>query len=82
MMRRRDPVRERSKTVSWARGIGKVNNAPQAIADIKYQGAEQIAAETERLTRLSAPIKSRVANTFMNAASPGIIRNDDAQRLL
>jgi len=53
--------------------IGKVNNAPQAIADIKYQGAEQIASETERLTRLSAPIKSLVANVFMNAASPGII---------
>jgi 5-methyltetrahydropteroyltriglutamate--homocysteine methyltransferase len=53
--------------------IGKVNNAPQAIADIKYQGAEHIAAETERLKRLSAPIKSRVTDIFMNAASPGII---------
>jgi 5-methyltetrahydropteroyltriglutamate--homocysteine methyltransferase len=53
--------------------IGKVNNAPQAIADIKYQGAEHIAAETERLTRLAAPVKSRVTNIFMNAASPGII---------
>ena len=53
--------------------IGKVNNAPQAIADIQYQGAEYIAAETERLARLSAPIKPRVADVFMNAASPGII---------
>lgn len=53
--------------------IGKVNNAPQAIADIMYQGAEHIAAETERLTRLAAPVKSRVTNIFMNAASPGII---------
>ena len=53
--------------------IGKVNNAPQAIADIKYQGAEHIAAETERLARLSGPIAPRVANIFMNAASPGII---------
>ena len=53
--------------------IGKVNNAPQAIADIKYQGAEHIAAETERLARLSRPIAPRVANIFMNAASPGII---------
>src|SRR5271154_38971 len=50
--------------------IGKVNNAPQAIADIEYQGAEYIAAETERL---AAPIKSRVVDIFMNAASPGII---------
>jgi 5-methyltetrahydropteroyltriglutamate--homocysteine methyltransferase len=53
--------------------IGKVNNAPQAIADIKYQGAQRIAAETERLARLVAPIRSRVADVFMNAASPGII---------
>ena len=53
--------------------IGKVNNAPQAIADIQYQGAEYIAAETERLARLAAPIKSSVADVFMNAASPGII---------
>src|ERR1700722_1163902 len=52
--------------------IGKVNNAPQAIADIKYQGAEHIAAETEWLARLVAPMKSRVADVFMNAASPGI----------
>jgi 5-methyltetrahydropteroyltriglutamate--homocysteine methyltransferase len=53
--------------------IGKVNNAPQAIAVIQYQGAEYIAAETERLARLAAPIKSSVADVFMNAASPGII---------
>jgi 5-methyltetrahydropteroyltriglutamate--homocysteine methyltransferase len=53
--------------------IGKVNNAPQAIADIKYQGAEHIAAETERLSRLGASFRPRVADMFMNAASPGII---------
>ena len=53
--------------------IGKVNNAPQAIADIQYQGAEYIAAETERLARLAARIKPSVADVFMNAASPGII---------
>jgi 5-methyltetrahydropteroyltriglutamate--homocysteine methyltransferase len=50
-----------------------VNNAPQAIADIKYRGTAVIDAETERLTRLGAPLKSRVHETFMNAASPGII---------
>jgi 5-methyltetrahydropteroyltriglutamate--homocysteine methyltransferase len=55
------------------RRIGRVNNAPQAVADIRYQGAELIATETERLKRLSAPIKSRVAGIFMNAAAPGII---------
>ena len=45
----------------------------KAVADIRYQGAELIATETERLKRLSAPIKSRVAGIFMNAAAPGII---------
>ena len=55
------------------RRIGRVNNAPQAVADIRYQGAELIATETERLKRLSTPIKSRVAGIFMNAAAPGII---------
>jgi 5-methyltetrahydropteroyltriglutamate--homocysteine methyltransferase len=53
--------------------IGKVNNAPQAIADIKYQGAGYIAAEVARLMRLAAPLRPGVANIFMNAASPGII---------
>src|ERR1700733_4363661 len=45
--------------------IGKVNNAPQAIADVKYQGANLIAAETERLKRLAEPIRSRATDIFM-----------------
>ena len=53
--------------------MGKVHNAPQAIADVKYQGAELIAAETERLTRLAEAVKPKIAETFMNAPSPGII---------
>jgi 5-methyltetrahydropteroyltriglutamate--homocysteine methyltransferase len=53
--------------------IGKISNAPQAIADIEYQGTEHIAGEIERLAKMAAPIRPRVANIFMNAASPGII---------
>ena len=53
--------------------IGKVSNAPQAIADIKYQGTEHIAGEIERLVKMAAPVRPRVANIFMNSASPGII---------
>jgi 5-methyltetrahydropteroyltriglutamate--homocysteine methyltransferase len=53
--------------------MGKVSNAPQAIAEVKYQGQEVIKEETERLTRLAAAVKGRVTETFMNAASPGII---------
>ena len=53
--------------------MAKISNAPQAIADVKYQGQQIIKEETERLTRLGAAVKGKVAETFMNAASPGII---------
>ena len=53
--------------------VGKVFGAPQAVADIKYRGTDLINSEIERYQRLSAPVKSEVAEFFMNAASPGII---------
>lgn len=53
--------------------LAKMSNAPQAIADVKYQGQQIIAEETERLTRLGAAVKGKAVETFMNAASPGII---------
>ncbi len=53
--------------------MGKVSNAPQAIAEVKYEGQKIIADETERLTRLGAAVKGKVVETYMNAASPGII---------
>jgi 5-methyltetrahydropteroyltriglutamate--homocysteine methyltransferase len=53
--------------------MAKISNAPQAIADVRYQGQQLIKEETERLTRLAAPLKSKFSETFMNAASPGII---------
>jgi len=62
--------------------MGKVSNAPQAIADIKYQGTDHIAGEIERLAKMAAPIRPRVAKIFMNAASPGIIATTMLQRVL
>src|SRR6516164_3937952 len=53
--------------------ISKVFDAPQATADIKYQDTARINAEIERLTRLSAAVKPRVTEFFMNAPSPGIV---------
>lgn len=51
----------------------KVFDAPQAVADIKYQDTKAITAEIDRMKRLSAAVKSDVAEFFMNAPSPGII---------
>ncbi len=51
----------------------KISNAPQAIAEIEYTGQALVAEETARLNRLAAPLKGKYAETFMNAASPGII---------
>src|SRR6202047_1172857 len=53
--------------------ISKVFDAPEAIADIKYRDTGLINAEIERLTRLSAAVKPRVTEFFMNAPSPGIV---------
>src|SRR6516165_5984828 len=53
--------------------ISKVFDAPEAIADVKYRDTGLINAEIERLTRLSAAVKPRVTEFFMNAPSPGIV---------
>ena len=53
--------------------ISKVFDAPEAIADIKYRDTALINAEIERLKRLSAAVKPRVTEFFMNAPSPGIV---------
>jgi 5-methyltetrahydropteroyltriglutamate--homocysteine methyltransferase len=53
--------------------ISKVFDAPEAIADIKYRDTALINTEIARLTRLSAAVKPRVTEFFMNAPSPGIV---------
>jgi 5-methyltetrahydropteroyltriglutamate--homocysteine methyltransferase len=52
---------------------GKVFDAPEAVAEIKYKDRSAIDTEIERLKRLSAGAKSRVTEFFMNAPSPGIV---------
>lgn len=51
----------------------KVFDAPQAVADIKYQDTKAITVEVERMKRLSAAVKGDVVEFFMNAPSPGIV---------
>jgi 5-methyltetrahydropteroyltriglutamate--homocysteine methyltransferase len=52
---------------------GKVFDAPEAVADIKYRDTGAIEAEIARFKRLSAKLKAPAVEYFMNAPSPGII---------
>ena len=51
----------------------KVFDAPQAVGPLKYRDTAAIDGEIARYQRLSAPMKSRFSELFMNAPSPGII---------
>ena len=51
----------------------KVFDAPKAIAEVQYIDSAAIKAEIERFKRLSAAVKPKVSEFFMNAPSPGII---------
>jgi 5-methyltetrahydropteroyltriglutamate--homocysteine methyltransferase len=51
----------------------KVFDAPQAVGELKYRDTAAIDAEIARCKKLSAPMKSRFSELFMNAPSPGIV---------
>ena len=46
-------------------------NAPQAIAEIRYQDTGAIEREIERLKRLAGVVQPRFAECFMTEPSPG-----------
>ena len=52
---------------------GKVFDAPEAVADIKYRDTRAIDGEIARFKRLSVDLKAPAVEYFMNAPSPGII---------
>lgn len=52
---------------------GKVFNAPQAIAEIRYLGTDAIDGEIARLKRRAADVQPTSTGLFMNAPSPGIV---------
>jgi 5-methyltetrahydropteroyltriglutamate--homocysteine methyltransferase len=52
---------------------GKVFDAPQAIAELKYHGGDALDAEIDRFKRVARPMGSRFRELFMNAPSPGIV---------
>lgn len=51
----------------------KINNAPQAIAAVRYNDLSEAAAECDAFLRLSEMARENYAERFMTAASPGII---------
>jgi 5-methyltetrahydropteroyltriglutamate--homocysteine methyltransferase len=51
---------------------GRVFDAPEAIGDVRYQGAALLQKEIDRIKRQSGNA-AHVSNWFMNAPSPGII---------
>ena len=52
---------------------GKVFDAPQAVAELKYHGGDALDAEIDRFKRVARPMGSRFRELFMNAPSPGIV---------
>jgi 5-methyltetrahydropteroyltriglutamate--homocysteine methyltransferase len=51
----------------------KIQNAPQAVSDVRYQDTSPIKDEIARVKRQVAAAGSPFAETFMTAPSPGIV---------
>jgi 5-methyltetrahydropteroyltriglutamate--homocysteine methyltransferase len=55
------------------RHAAKISNAPQAIAEVAYASADEAARECDDFLRACAEAPGRFTETFMTAASPGVI---------
>ena len=51
----------------------KISNAPQAVAEVRYLGTEDLEDEIARFKRCASAPKAAFAETFMTAPSPGIV---------
>jgi 5-methyltetrahydropteroyltriglutamate--homocysteine methyltransferase len=77
---RRPPARDMvdfpdyAAMLEWRRrAAGRINNAPQAVADVEYADLSEAAAECELLRRCAEALPRPFTECFMTAASPGII---------
>jgi 5-methyltetrahydropteroyltriglutamate--homocysteine methyltransferase len=77
---RRPPAREMAEFPDYAamlelrrRGGARINNAPQAMADIQYTDLSAAAKECDLFLRVTKTLPRPFAESFMTAASPGII---------
>src|SRR3974390_1869499 len=51
---------------------GKVFDAPQAVAELKYHGGDALDAEIDRFKRIARPMGSRLRAVFLTATSPAV----------
>ncbi len=77
---RRPPAREMTDFPDYAamlewrrRGGARINNAPQAIADVRYTDLSEAAKECDLFLRAMKSLPRPFTEGFMTAASPGII---------
>jgi 5-methyltetrahydropteroyltriglutamate--homocysteine methyltransferase len=77
---RRPPAREMAEFPDYAamlefrrRGGARINNAPQAMADVQYTGLDEAAKECDLFLRVAKTLPQPFSESFMTAASPGII---------
>jgi 5-methyltetrahydropteroyltriglutamate--homocysteine methyltransferase len=77
---RRPPAREMIDFPDYAamlefrrRAGARINNAPQAVADVQYTDLGEAAKECDLFLRSTKALPQRFTETFMTAASPGII---------
>ena len=54
-------------------GAARINDAPQAVAEVAYTDLGEATAECEMFQRCAAAERDRFAEPFMTAASPGVI---------
>ena len=77
---RRPPAREMADFPDYAamlefrrRAGARINNAPQAVADVQYGNLSEAAKECDLFLRSLKALPRPFAESFMTAASPGII---------
>jgi 5-methyltetrahydropteroyltriglutamate--homocysteine methyltransferase len=77
---RRPPAREMAEFPDYAamlefrrRAGARINNAPQAMADVEYTDLSEAAKECDLFDRVCQSLPRSFPERFMTAASPGII---------
>ena len=54
-------------------GAARISNAPQAVAEVAYTDLSEAKAECDLFERAAGTERSKFAESFMTAASPGVI---------
>jgi 5-methyltetrahydropteroyltriglutamate--homocysteine methyltransferase len=77
---RRPPARELAEFPDYTamlelrrRGGARINNAPQAMADVQYTDLTEASKECDLFLRVTKSLSRSFTESFMTAASPGII---------